>query len=331
MRRFSSTGSSLPPASMDSRNRIIARSASSSEIASSRFLISSNSEAMDSTVVPFAVLQVPATRFGIGASGVTVVTMEAADVREWVSFTDADGSTWHFDLTFLTSNYGCIYGRGCQGVLTEPAPEYEHGCCSYGAHFVGEADRSSIEAQIARLSVDEWQFAREAEAMGGAVCTNDDGETVTQMIDGACIMLNRVGFPKGSGCALHQGATARGERTIDWKPDVCWQVPLRYDAHTEDGGHINHILREWKRRDWGEGGAEFAWWCTDDPSAFGEDRPVWKSLRSEIVELVGSEQYERLVDHIMARDQSDVGGRVLLPHPQVRRSRGSSDDLKESP
>lgn len=256
--------------------------------------------------------------------------MEASDLREWLSFDDADGATWHFDLTFLTSNYGCIYGHGCPGVLTEHAPEYQHGCCSYGAHFVDEADRQAVETQIARLSADEWQFAQEATERGGAIHTNDSGEVVTEMIDDACILLNRADFPTGAGCALHHAAVARGERPLDWKPDVCWQVPLRYDQHIEDGGHINHHLREWQRRDWGEGGAEFAWWCTDDPLAYGEDRPVWKSLRNEIIELVGAEPYERLVDYIKSRDQRDVGTRVFLPHPQVRRHQPSGGQTKES-
>ena len=44
--RFSSTGSSVPPASMLSRRRIMARSASSSAICSSRWRMSSNSPAM---------------------------------------------------------------------------------------------------------------------------------------------------------------------------------------------------------------------------------------------------------------------------------------------
>ena len=260
--------------------------------------------------------------------------MDEPDLREWVSFSDVDGSTWHFDLTFLTSNYGCIYGRGCPGVLTEPAPEYEHGCCTYGAHFVSAQDRAAVESQIARLGADEWQFAAEADEMGGAVHIDDEGETVTRMIDDACIMLNRPGFERGAGCALHQGAVARGERPMDWKPDVCWQVPLRYDAHVEPGGHINHVLREWKRRDWGEGGAEFAWWCTDDPLAFGEDRPVWRTLHREIVELVGTEQYERLVDYITGRDDArgtdSNGTRVFLDHPQVRRRRESNGEMKDS-
>ena len=47
------------------------------------------------------------------------------DLHEWVSFEDPDEErTWVFDLTFLTSAWSCIYGNGCQGVLTGPA-EFE--------------------------------------------------------------------------------------------------------------------------------------------------------------------------------------------------------------
>ncbi|MEA2685661.1 MAG: hypothetical protein QOE93_856, partial [Actinomycetota bacterium] len=49
--------------------------------------------------------------------------------REWVSFEDEDEyRTWVFDVTFLLSRWSCIYGHGCQGVLTGPAPEKEQGC-----------------------------------------------------------------------------------------------------------------------------------------------------------------------------------------------------------
>ena len=243
-----------------------------------------------------------------------------ADAHEWVTFDDDDGASWQFDVTFLTSNHGCIYGRGCPGVFTELAPEYEHGCCTYGAHFIDEDDRSSVEAQVARFEPGEWELADRAAEMGGPIHVDDEGAIVTQMIDDACIFLNRPGHPTGAGCALHQAAMARGERPIDWKPDVCWQVPLRYDDHTDDNGHTTHLVREWKRRDWGEGGAEFAWWCTDDPLAFGEDRPVFVSLRDELVEMVGERVYELLVDYIRSRPDG-----AIVPHPQVRRRRASPD------
>ena len=57
--------------------------------------------------------------------------------REWVTFDDPkeEGRRWQIDVTFLLSSWECIFGCGCQGVLTEPAPELVQGCCSYGAHF----------------------------------------------------------------------------------------------------------------------------------------------------------------------------------------------------
>ncbi len=236
------------------------------------------------------------------------------DLHEWVTFDDSDGNTWQFDVTFMTSNYMCIYGRGCPGVFTELAPEYEHGCCTYGAHFVDEDDRRSVEAKIALLTPDEWELAARADEMGGVIYENDDGEWVTQSVDDACILLNRPGHKNGAGCALHQAALARGERPVDWKPDVCWQVPIRFDDSTDDNGHTTYIIREWKRRDWGEGGVEFAWWCTDDDLAFVGDRPVWKSHRDEIVEIAGEEPYRLLVDYLRSRPDG-----VFVPHPRVRR------------
>ena len=82
------------------------------------------------------------------------------DLHEWVSFEDPDEErTWVFDLTFLTSPWSCIYGNGCQGVLTGPAADLHQGCCSYGAHFVDEDDEKSMleyaEREIGRASCRE--------------------------------------------------------------------------------------------------------------------------------------------------------------------------------
>ena len=153
---------------------------------------------------------------------------QPADVHEWVSFQDPDEQrTWVFDVTFLTSPWTCIFGNGCKGVLTEAAPELVQGCCSYGAHFVDDADRKRVEVAAKRLTDEQWQFRREAKKRGGPVKVNKAGETVSRLVDDACIFLNRPGFPAGPGCALHQAAAAEGESFIGWKPEVCWQLPLR--------------------------------------------------------------------------------------------------------
>jgi hypothetical protein len=236
------------------------------------------------------------------------------DLHEWVSFEDPDEDrTWVFDVTFLTSNWSCIFGAGCEGVLTGPAADLVHGCCSYGAHFVDEADEAVTMAYASRLTAEQWQHQGIADRKG-ATKINKAGERKTRVVDGACIFLNRPGFAGGIGCALHNGAVQAGERPLDWKPDVCWQLPLRLEEHTDAGGHVTSTLREWKRRDWGAGGAEFHWWCTEAPEAFVDERPVYETNRDEIVEMVGQVPYDLFVAHVRSRTNVQ-----LLPHPALRR------------
>jgi hypothetical protein len=102
---------------------------------------------------------------------------------------------------------------------------------------------------------------------------------------------------------------------MDWKPNVCWQLPLRLDHHTDDNGWLTSTLREWKRRDWGAGGAEFHWWCTESHEAFVGTQPVYVYLRDEIVGLVGEQPYTRMLQ-LIERD-----GWVPLPHPAVKKRR----------
>ena len=236
------------------------------------------------------------------------------DLHEWLSFEDPDEDrTWIFDVTYLMSNWSCIYGAGCQGVLTGPAEELAQGCCSYGAHFMDDDDVATVAAAAARLTKEQWQFQKRAERKG-FLAREPDGTQTTRVVEGACIFLNRPGFAGGIGCALHIGALAADERPLDWKPDVCWQVPVRLQEHTDDHGHVTSTIREWKRRDWGEGGLEFHWWCTDSPEAFVGKKPVYQYLRDEIVELAGETVYDLLVTQLKARSR-----RSYLPHPAVRR------------
>lgn len=250
---------------------------------------------------------------------------EALDVHEWLSFEDPDERrTWLIDATFLLSGWHCIFGRGCQGVLTAPAPELEQGCCSYGAHLVDDEDRARVEGYAARLGTEHWQHATLARRRGGPVKRNRSGEVVTRLVDGACIFLNRPDFPGGAGCALHRAALAAGERPLDWKPDVCWQLPLRRTDETDDHGHVTTTVREWKRRDWGDGGEDFAWWCTDAPEAFSGGTPVYQALRDELEALIGEVPYGIVAGLLDAQLAAQATGAVLLPHPARRRTNGAS-------
>ncbi len=243
------------------------------------------------------------------------------DAHEWISFEDPDEHrTWVFDASYFRSNFRCIYGCGCQGVLDEPAPELMQGCCSFGAHFVDDDDVANVERYFTRVEPEHMQFHAKATKKG--FLTNgdpgEDGEptAMTRLVshDGteACIFLNRPGFEGGAGCSLHIAATHHGEEMLEWKPQVCWQVPIRLEHSTDESGHVTSRLREWKRRDWGDGGADFGWWCTEAPEAFSGSEPLYRSARAEVVALVGQEIYDQFVELIERAD-------VPLPHPVVRR------------
>ncbi len=234
--------------------------------------------------------------------------------HEWVSFDDPDEArTWVFDVTFLLSRWSCIFGRGCQGVLTGPAEELAQGCCSYGAHFVDDDDEGTVAAAAARLTADQWQH-RAKGRRGGSVVTDYAGARVTRLVDGACIFLNRPGFARGPGCALHVGALDAGERPLEWKPDVCWQLPLRRHDEVE-GERVTSTVRQWARSDWGEGGAEFHWWCTESPDAFSAGVPVYVALRDELVELTSEVAYALVASHCDAR----LERAKPLPHPAAKK------------
>jgi hypothetical protein len=235
-------------------------------------------------------------------------------VHEWVSIPDPDEErTWMFDVTFLLSNWTCIFGRGCQGVLTAPAPEMVQGCCSYGAHFTDAADVKRVEKAAAKLTPDVWQFHPRGQK--GTTRTKKDGTVVSRIVDGACIFLNRPGFPAGPGCALHLAALQRDQRPMDLKPEVCWQVPLRREDHRTEDGHVISTIGQWDRRHWGDGGTEFSWWCTESPSAFVGTRPVYQEMADELGAMVGPKVHAAVRRFLAERAQ----GGTPLPHPTVRR------------
>lgn len=237
--------------------------------------------------------------------------MTSNPTREWVSIEDPEEDrVWMFDVTFLTSSWTCIFGNGCKGVLTEPAEEMVQGCCSYGAHFTDEADVERVKAAAKTLTAEQWQFKEQGKR--GVVKKNSDGETVSRLVDDACIFLNRPGFAKGAGCAFHVAAMERGVPHAELKPDVCWQLPLRrFDESDEDTGRVTSTVTEWSRKHWGDGGQEFAWWCTEAPEAFVGKQPVYRELEPELVGIAGRAVYDELRMYLDRR----VGGGVPLPHP----------------
>jgi hypothetical protein len=240
-----------------------------------------------------------------------------SDTHEWVSFGDPEEErTWQFDVTFLTSAWTCIFGNGCQGVLTGPAPELVQGCCSYGAHFTGKKDARNVERAAAELTPDIWQFHKQGQK--GVVKKLPDGDLGTRLVQDACIFLNRPGFPAGPGCALHLAAMAQNRSHVELKPDVCWQLPLRREDETSLDGHVTSVIRQWDRRHWGGGGEEFHWWCTEAPEAFVGHEPVYVAMQAELEAMAGKKVYKMVAAYLDAR-LAPTATAVPLPHPTVRR------------
>ena len=203
-----------------------------------------------------------------------------------------DGDTvWRFDTAFLRSNWTCIWGRGCLGILPEPAEHLGQGCCSIGAQLDGEEEAMTISALAA--TVDPARFEHNADAAAGGVFS-DETRTATRVVDGACVFLNRPGFPGGAGCALHLEAVHAGESPVDWKPSVCWQLPIRVDWEPGEGDTEVATVRRWTRGDWGAEGETMAWCCTEGTRASVGAAPVVESLAEELEGIVGSTVYGEL-------------------------------------
>lgn len=233
---------------------------------------------------------------------------------EWVSFIDHEQTTWLFDLTFLTSNWACTFGNGCPG--TEPEDDGERGCCAHGAHLTSEREERRIISYAARLTDDDWQN-RDLVATDEELFETVDGDLVTRTVDDACIFLNDPTFEGGHGCALHIGALRAGERPFTWKPTVCWQVPFRLEYYEDDAGTSTVALRAWRRSDWGEGGKQFAHWCTESLQPATGDDATWLNHLDELNALVGRWPAKQLTDYLRARQR---GTPVAITEGRTTRS-----------
>jgi hypothetical protein len=217
-----------------------------------------------------------------------------------------DSTVWRFERAFLESNWTCLYGAGCKGILDHPAAELSQGCCSLGAHFgdgePGQAEAMNVGAYAAMLTPEAFQFydvARGADdqATGANGIFGDVERTHTRVVEGACIFLNRPGFDGGAGCALHLAALEFDESPTEWKPSVCWQLPLRIDWTEIDGETESATVRRWTRGDWGDHGRTMAWCCTersDGGEAYCGDDRVVDSMADSLIALAGHEVYVEL-------------------------------------
>ena len=118
--------------------------------------------------------------------------------------------------------WACIYGKGCQGIYADRPHD---GCCTLGAHFADADDEKRVGKAVRQLKASQWQYKKDARVGGWVENEHPDhlaeGELPgrkTRVIDGACIFLNRPGFPAGQGCALHLLALSQDRDFLETKP-----------------------------------------------------------------------------------------------------------------
>jgi hypothetical protein len=233
--------------------------------------------------------------------------------RAWAEFTDPaePAQRVRADLTWLTSRWRCIFGMGCPGI---DAGRPDAGCCTLGAHFTDPADVGRVAAVAAAMGPEVWQQRGSADRPGWL--EQDEEGARTRVVDGACVFFNRPGFIGGAGCALHRQALVTGVEPHTVKPDVCWQLPLRRtyrEVDLADGtAYLEVTITEFDRRAWGPGGHDLDWYCSGSPDAHTATEPVYRSLRIELVELLGEPAYQVLASLCAEHDRRRL---PLTVHP----------------
>ena len=220
--------------------------------------------------------------------------------RAWVEFPDPsdDEQAFRCDLTWLTSNWSCIFGNGCQGIYADQ-PEGV-GCCTLGAHFSDKDDEKRVKRFVKQLTPETWQHYDPKNWTE----KDEEGARKTRVVDGACIFANRPGFEGGAGCALHGLALRTGPAL---PRDQAGRVLAAADPADVRPGQATGrhrgaaiVIAEYDRRGWGPGGHDLDWYCSGNTEAHVGAEPVYLSMRAELVELMGQKGYDELVTHCEA-------------------------------
>ncbi len=178
--------------------------------------------------------------------------------RAWVEFTDPADPRQMFrcDLTWLTSRWTCIYGRGCRGVLPGRPDD---GCCTLGAHFSDKRDEKRTLRWAKRLTPEVWQ-----------------GE--------GCALHAQ---------ALREGRLPlEAKPDVCWQ----LPLRRSYDhVSRSDGTEVLVVsIAEYDRRGWGPGGHDLHWYCSGATEAHVGDQPVYRENAAELEELMGPLAYAEL-------------------------------------
>ncbi len=158
--------------------------------------------------------------------------------RAFAEFVDPDDAdtVYRCDLTWLTSNWTCIFGRGCQGIY---ADRPDDGCCTLGAHFADKADEKRVREAVKQLTPEQWQYraAGRQGRLGRARGTGDRrrrGEAGPQDDRGrrGLHLPEPTRIPGRQRLCAAPARPRPGPPITETKPDVCWQLPIRRQFRT---------------------------------------------------------------------------------------------------
>lgn len=220
---------------------------------------------------------------------------------EFVTFKDQDDHLWTFDVGWMLSTWRCTYGEGCPGAFGQG----NTGCCDIGFSFES-AERAGIEANIAKLTPETWDNHEKWATKRWWYKRDDgdddynskvviDGKRVDPDTPGATCVFNNV--KSGTGCAFHHAALQAGESPLDWKPDVCWMVPMSVEHEDEETfvGPMKNL--HWGQEEW----EPLHWWCIEshgntvhDAYADHDGGYTFRYLKDEITKVAGANIYGQL-------------------------------------
>ncbi len=265
-------------------------------------------------------------------------------VVDWLEFNDpASDMRFSVNLTFLMSNWECIYGRGCPGHfgVTDRYVIPDIGCCSDGFYTQGPDDLQAVEDAVKRLTPADWdQRNREyVEKMGSWGVSRMGGDQMkSRVFEGGCVFANRSGGSTGKpGCAFLAYASRHGEEVSDAKvhgheshttfmPQICHEAPVRFDLDDDD--EPTHMtITAWDADRWfvedpPESNDDWMmWWCVDKPEAYIAETPVYVRMKDTLINRMGQAAYDemaRLIEVKQPKVDPMPGavlneGRPLLP------------------
>lgn len=221
------------------------------------------------------------------------------------------------DVVALTSNYNCIYGRGCQGTTPfegegpgqhRPVDPSVTGCCRTAPGYtlstdeVSDADAATLDSPrrvqqfVTQLRPDEAQHHERIAAGDWFEENPDEANWFSRhtRVAGNCIFLNTEMANGKTGCSLYHLAARLGIDAKETRPFVCHSAPAAVFTIGDTNDRAGARLLVTLRPAWFGWYAPEGYFCTSDPAAFSASEPVFHRMASEYSMLLGADVYDAL-------------------------------------